>query len=134
MYHIFGTTLLNGLVSIFFSIFYTSLHFINYGYFHINNVHELHHQFPRTNLAPDYYDIVFNTKNKFNDKVENMDHHTINIIVVTIMMLFIKKLYSYDTYKPILKSLLNTVLFGGSAVGFIIAIYLYYFTNTKFIS
>jgi hypothetical protein len=47
---------------LFFFFLYTSIHNINYGVFHVNDVHERHHKYILTNIGPDICDILFDTK------------------------------------------------------------------------
>tara|TARA_Y100001980_G_C14525334_1_gene300804 strand:+ start:313 stop:960 length:648 start_codon:yes stop_codon:yes gene_type:complete len=73
------------------AILYTSIHLINYNLFpceeHIN-----HHKDPNTNYGIEIYDILFNTKNKTDILVENYNHYSINLIIITIFYLIIKNI------------------------------------------
>ena len=64
---------------------YTSIHYINYSYFHINNFHELHHKDTYKNIGPDICDIIFGTKYKIENSnentIENTDHYIPNILI-----------------------------------------------------
>lgn len=50
---------------LFFFLLYTSIHNINYGLCHVNNIHERHHKYILTNIGPDICDILFDTKYKY---------------------------------------------------------------------
>ena len=45
-----------------FFLIYTTIHNINYGYYHVNTIHEEHHKDILKNIGPDICDILFNTK------------------------------------------------------------------------
>ena len=45
-----------------FFLIYTTIHNINYGYYHVNTTHEEHHKDILKNIGPDICDILFNTK------------------------------------------------------------------------
>ena len=110
IYLIFGTIFLNPWVLIFFILFYSSVHNINYSIFHINNVHKLHHQFVQTNIGPDILDIIFETKNHREKKVENISHYIPNIIICNLIVLLIKYLWSNDNNKKNMLFILNIFL------------------------
>ena len=90
IYYLFGTILLDPFVLIMVVFFYSSVHNINYSYFHVNHVHELHHQFIHTNIGPDICDIIFNTKHSSEHVVENTNHYILNVIVATSIAFIIK--------------------------------------------
>lgn len=73
-----------------YTLFYSSVHNYNYGQLKINNVHYLHHKNMFTNIGPDICDIAFNTKHPDNKEVENTNHYIPNIILSTIIILFMK--------------------------------------------
>ncbi len=58
--------------------FYTTVHNVNYSYFHVNRIHEYHHQNHFYNLGPDLCDHLFGTKAV---ESENVDHYKWNILV-----------------------------------------------------
>ena len=62
---------------IFFFFLYTSIHNINYGMFHVNDVHERHHKYILTNIGPDICDILFDTK--YNSTLEKDVHSKRNM-------------------------------------------------------
>ncbi len=112
--------------NILLSLFYITVHNINYSYFHVNNIHELHHKDINTNLSFDICDIIFNYKNKDkfinryklttnkinNDKlyedIEDCDHYIPNIIILTIIIITITLLFRYyNINENILYNLFN---------------------------
>lgn len=88
-------------------IFYTTVHNVNYSLFHVNKTHELHHKNIYTNIGPDICDVLFETKNQENihdeDHLEDISHYIVNIIVGTIVVVLLKKMYAC----PITKLLLD---------------------------
>jgi hypothetical protein len=76
--YILNLNIVNNWVIIFFYLFYTTVHNINYSFFHVNDTHEKHHNETSTNLGPDICDIIFYTK--YNEEIENTDHYIFNII------------------------------------------------------
>ena len=101
-YHFFKTTFLNCWIIIFCIIYYSTIHNINYSFFHVNNFHELHHVSQTTNYGPDIFDIIFNTKNNTIPNVENCNHTIINYILITIIILIIKWICKNECYKTII--------------------------------
>ena len=89
MYHLFGTIVLDKWIILFSTLFYSSIHNINYGCLRVNNVHRLHHEHVMTNNGPDLCDIMFGTKHP-DDAIENTDHYIPNVIIVTICILGLK--------------------------------------------
>lgn len=82
-------------IIIFMYIFYTTIHNINYSILKVNKTHKLHHDNINTNFGPDICDILFNTKNKNIKKkyyIEDTDHYIPNIIIISIIMLILKKI------------------------------------------
>ena len=71
-------------------VLYTTIHLINYNIItpeeHIN-----HHKEPKTNFGIDIYDIIFKTKNINDNSVENYNHYSINLIIITIIYFIISK-------------------------------------------
>jgi hypothetical protein len=130
-YFIYGTIFLDEWVLLLFVIFYSTVHNINYGIFRVNKVHSLHHQNIFTNMGPDICDILFRTKNKQETNVENTDHYIPNIIIGTIIVLFLQKLYKNDANKPIMIGLLKLGLATCFIVTFISSIYIWFFNSNK---
>lgn len=78
-------------VFLIWAVLYTTIHLINYNLVpckeHIN-----HHKNPDTNYGIEIYDILFDTKNKNDVSVENYNHYSINLIIITIVYCIIYKL------------------------------------------
>ena len=129
LYYYFGTIFLDEWIVMFSAIFYSTVHNINYGYFRVNNVHSLHHKSPFTNVGPDLCDVIFKTKNKVNKNVENTNHHIPNIIIVTSLILLLKRLYSNVSYTDILKKILIGFLLSCLTITIVSSCYLYYKEN-----
>lgn len=135
LYFIFDTVYLNGWIILLFTLFYSSVHNINYGIFHVNDVHNLHHRFVYTNLGPDICDVIFNTKNTKNTGVENTDHYIPNIIIGTILVLGIKYLYNKNEFnKSWLTFLMYLFLFLCLMFNSLFSLYLYFIYYKKTIS
>jgi len=126
LYYIFGTIFFNPWVLLFFILFYSSVHNINYSYLHINNVHKLHHEFYNTNIGPDILDIIFETKHPSEDTVENTNHYIPNIIITFLFVIFLKYLWNIDNNKKRMLLLLNYFLFISFSILISTAIYLTY--------
>ena len=77
-----------------FYFFYTTIHNINYSIFHVNRIHEMHHQTYVYNIGPDIADIIFGTKLNPDTDLENTDHYIYNIIGSTILVLFFKFIFN----------------------------------------
>ena len=86
--------LINEYVILYFYLFYTSVHNINYSIFHVNTTHESHHKLFNKNYGPEISDVLFGTT--FGD-LENTDHYIFNIIGCTIIVLAIK--YIWNMYE-----------------------------------
>jgi hypothetical protein len=127
IYYIFGTTFLDEWIIMFSTIFYSTTHNINYGYFHVNDVHSIHHLDRLTNIGPDICDIIFGTTNALNKSVENTNHYIPNVIVITIIILFFQYLYtSNDIYKNILEKLSIIFLITCGIINITCSIFMYY--------
>jgi hypothetical protein len=94
--YILNINILNPWIVIFFYIFYTTVHNVNYSILHVNTIHEKHHKEFKTNLGPDICDIIFNTKYNI-DEVENTDHYIVNIIVSYIIVIYLHKIWSMSS-------------------------------------
>lgn len=77
---------------IFFTLFYTTIHNVNYGTLHVNKVHKEHHEELFCNLGPDICDVAFGTKSDRDMDVENTNHYIPNIIILTILILLLQYL------------------------------------------
>ncbi len=73
-------------VIFFLWFFYTTVHNVNYSILHINRVHEHHHQFPFENLGPDFCDIFFGTKYRFEEEAEDISHYVPNICAAVLCL------------------------------------------------
>jgi len=64
---------------------------------HVNQTHELHHKDTATNVGPDICDLLFQSKNQTNageeGYLEDTSHYVPNIILGTICVVILKKLY-----------------------------------------
>ena len=90
---------LNIWVLIYFVFFYSTIHNINYGILHVNNVHRLHHECLETNIGPDICDIFFGTKNTVEKNVENTNHYIPNILFCFFFVLLLQFLWKNDNNK-----------------------------------
>ena len=100
--YIYNTVFFDEWIVLFSVMFYSSVHNINYGIFHVNDVHSLHHKNVQTNIGPDICDVIFNTKHKKNKFAENTNHYIPNLIIILFITLFLK----YNHNKNI-----NTIFF-----------------------
>jgi hypothetical protein len=94
--------LLNHYVILIWSLVYTSYHSINYHIFETNNIHVEHHESLHYNYGPEWFDIIFATKQDGSD-IENMNSGIFNVIVVSIIILLLK-----DTKYDILSETYST--------------------------
>jgi len=83
----------NKWVVLFIFLFYTTSHNINYGYFHVNNYHEKHHEQCKTNLGPDIFDLLFGTKNIDTPNPELIGHYIPNIVFSFMVVYFLKNIF-----------------------------------------
>lgn len=102
--HILQLTFINEYVVLFMNLIYTSVHLVNYSYFHVNDVHERHHlqdivsktktrNYKITNFGPDYMDVLFGTKYKPDTQIEHYDHAIINILLSCCLVIFLKYIW-----------------------------------------
>jgi hypothetical protein len=104
-------------IVLFYYLFYTTIHNVNYTIFHVNNVHEIHHQEFLKNMGPDICDLLFGTKYNPEEGLENTDHYIPNIIFCTVMVLTLK--YGWNHSSNDLQkwyTVLSKGLFYGSAL------------------
>jgi hypothetical protein len=106
---------------------YTTVHNINYGYFHVNNFHKLHHENQLTNYGPDFCDILFGTKNQSAPEIENITYYIPNTIIVTIIILFLQYICLNKKYEEFLKNTLINIEILLILICVISSIYLYYY-------
>ena len=108
---------------IFYYIFYTTVHNVNYSIFHVNNVHEIHHKNTLKNLGPDICDIIFNTKN--DDTIENTDHYIYNIIFSFLIVIILKNIWNYsDNIKTQMTNIFGILFYISSLI---LIYYTFYF-------
>jgi sterol desaturase/sphingolipid hydroxylase (fatty acid hydroxylase superfamily) len=73
-------------VIIMWAFAYATIHNINFSF--INpSVHRDHHKYNNTNYGLDIYDIIFGTKYDWDD-IENYNHDSINIVVLTAIIIY----------------------------------------------
>jgi hypothetical protein len=124
-YFLYKTIYLDIWIIIFSTLFYSTVHNINYGYFRVNNIHLLHHKYSTTNIGPDICDIIFGTKNIKNKTVENTNHYIPNVILITIFILLLKYLCKNDNIRIFLINIIILFLLLSSIFLLISTIYLY---------
>ena len=100
----------NPYVYLFFALFYSTVHIINYTYLRCNNMHMDHHLNTAGNYFPDICDLIFNTKHNPSD-VENTDHWIPNIIIITLVVLLFKNIYRRSDNKKLL-NILGFIVYG----------------------
>ena len=93
---------------LFMYLWYTTIHNINYGYLRVNQYHYLHHEQQQTNICPDFFDMIFNTKHESSPQVEDIDHYIPNIIFSFFIVYGIKCIY--DALEPSGKEFSKMVL------------------------
>ena len=93
-----------------FTLFYTTVHNINYGILHINDVHREHHDNIFCNIGPDICDVIFSTKCEKDTDVENTNHYIPNIIISTIILFIVKDICKNEYICNILIKLCTTLL------------------------
>jgi hypothetical protein len=103
---ILPANLCNEWIIMFSALLYISIHIMNYGFLHINNVHVSHHRDMNTNFSPDFYDVFFGTKHPFETEVENTNHYIPNIIIVFIVVYLFQQVCKhkqgfYENYRCI---------------------------------
>ena len=97
----FNIHLLNHYVILIWSLVYISYHSLNYHIFETNNIHKEHHESLHYNYGPEWFDIIFTTKQDESD-IENMNSGIFNVIVVSTVVLLLK-----DTKYDILSEISN---------------------------
>jgi hypothetical protein len=81
-------------IVMFMYLIYTTVHNFNYGYLKHNNYHVKHHEKMHTNIGPDIFDLICNTKNNDTPTDENMDHYIPNTILAFIIVALFKYFYN----------------------------------------
>lgn len=107
LFFILPANLCNEWIIMFSALLYISIHIMNYGFLHVNNVHVLHHKDINTNFSPDFYDVFFGTKHRTEMAVENTNHYIPNIIIVFIVVYLFQQVCKhkpgfYENYRCIL--------------------------------
>lgn len=72
-----------------FSLFYSSIHNINYSILHVNKIHENHHEDWTINYGPDICDVLYGTKENYED-LEDTSHYIPNLLICTIFVKFMQ--------------------------------------------
>lgn len=72
-------------VLILWGLLYTTAHHINYNILEVSEMHKEHHKNKYTNYGLDSFDILFDSK--YSNKIENYNNASINIIILTIIIL-----------------------------------------------
>jgi len=87
------------------AIVYTTVHYINYTYSKVNLYHAKHHENEETNYFPDFFDAIFDTKNKETPTQEPLHHKISNIFFALALVLIMKTIYnsSSETQKQLWK-------------------------------
>ena len=112
--YFFNINIFNTWIIVFFILFYSSIHNINYGFFKINNVHKIHHKKIYYNFGPDICDVTFGTKHKSENNVENTNHYVPNVIVCGLIVLYIKYLYTNNNNNNNNNNIYKLTLIGSS--------------------
>jgi hypothetical protein len=110
IYAVCGTIFLDKWVILFVSLLYSTVHNINYSYFKVNNVHKLHHEHVMTNIGPDLCDIIFGTTHPDNEEVEDTNHYIPNVILITILILWLKRMCLHEPFNTLFTTYSNYVL------------------------
>jgi len=131
LYYYLGDNYINIWTAILFTLFYSTVHNYNYGQLKVNDVHFLHHKEINTNIGPDICDIAFYTKNPKNTEVENTNHYIPNIIIITVLVLFIKYLVSNGVIKNISINIFYIIMTIFALFISISSIYLYFTYDKK---
>jgi len=95
---------INKVICIFWAFIYVSIHLINYNLLDPNH-HQDHHKNNKTNYGLDLLDIVFDTKYNIKN-IENMNHGTINIIIIFFILVLVLKSKSNNKIIKYIHSLL----------------------------
>jgi hypothetical protein len=116
--------------TLFFALFfYSTVHNINYGIFKVNDVHRLHHKDVYSNIGPDIFDVLFNTKHPTETCVENTNHYIPNIIIGAAITLTAKYLYNNNEevrkWTPTILFIFFTITLTFAGLS---SIYVYFFT------
>ena len=125
---------INEWVILFLYFVYTTVHNINYSIFKVNNYHTKHHDDIHTNIGPDIFDYLCNSKNNHTCNHEYMDHYIPNIIGAFIMVWILKYIYNNLTNKDIIPSIFAILFFVFHAISIFACIYIFYIQIDNIIS
>ena len=126
--HVFSFfSFLNEWIIIFYYIFYTTVHNVNYSIFHVNNVHEIHHKLQSVNLGPDICDVIFQTKFDVNESLENTDHYIYNIIYGLLLVSVLQLIWNHANNSE--KNIITNLFVGGYGILFGILLFLTVYFN-----
>lgn len=118
---------LNEWIIIFYYIFYTTVHNVNYSIFHVNKVHEIHHKLQTVNLGPDICDVLFQTKFDVNESLENTDHYIYNIIYGLLLVSILQLIWKHANNNE--KNIITNLFVGGYGILFGILLFLTVYFN-----
>ena len=124
-YYYLGNKYVDIWTGLFFILFYSTIHNINYGQLRVNDVHFLHHKDIYTNIGPDVCDIAFGTKSSKNKEVENTNHYIPNIIIITFLIVFLKYICKNNKTKNVLINFVYIFMYIVLLIITISSIYLY---------
>jgi len=127
VYYYFDTIFLDVWVILFSVLLYCSIHNVNYGYLKVNKVHSLHHEDVFTNLGPDFFDVLFNTKNEKDVDVEDISHYIPNAIILTLILLVLQYICLNKTCQHILRNALIVSILSIGFINMVSSIYIYYY-------
>lgn len=119
---IIGLDFISVWIILFFYIFYTTVHNINYSVFHVNDTHETHHKVYVKNLGPDIMDILFGTKE---GNIENTDHYIINAVVAFVIIYGIKLFWATTDAKEWIVCACNRFYYFMTVLLIVVSFYLY---------
>lgn len=110
-------------VMFFLYIIYTTVHNINYAVLKVNTYHIEHHKLESSNIGPDFFDLLFGTKNQKTIENEQIDHFIPNIIFSFLVVLFLKHIYNH-TDKFLCKIIFAFLWFFLTGVIFMSSVYI----------
>lgn len=126
IYYFSGTTFFDIWQVVYYLLMYSSIHNINYGYLHVNNFHELHHDDPMTNMGPEFCDAFYGTKHEKHPDTEHALHHIPNAIINAIIVLGLQYICLNKTYEEFLKNAFICFEFSFTFICILSSIYIYY--------
>ena len=110
---------------LFFTFSYIFVHAINYSMFHVNHVHEYHHENTQKNLGPDFLDILFETKHDPEHSLEDTTHYVYAIVLSFCLTSMIKCVESTISDKICLTNVLLISYFALTIIMYILTSYLF---------